>query len=478
MGPQETPAPEAGAAGSRGKWWVLAAVGVGTFMSALDASIVNIVLPVVTQTFGTDLASIQWVVTIYLLVIAGVLLTFGRLGDLRGHRAVYVWGFLIFVLGSAASGLAPSVAVLIVSRGIQAVGAAVLVSNSPAILTRNFPASQRGQVLGLQAMMTYLGLTVGPSLGGLLTDTLGWRAVFYVNVPVGLLALYLSVRFIPRDEPAAHAERFDIPGAVAFLAGLVALLLALNQGAEWGWTSPAVLGLIVLAVLLLGAFLAIERRSGSPMLDLSLFRRRLFSASAASAVFNYITLNTVLFLMPFYLIEGRGLDPAGAGLVLTVQPLLMAISAPLSGAISDRVGARLPGTVGMIILMVGVLLLSRLGPEASPGLIAGSLAVVGLGTGIFISPNSSALMGAAPRQRQGIASGVLAEARLVGQVLGIGLAGAIYTTVLAQGSSTDASLFSAIHTSFTVAGGVALLGAVSSAVRGGQASPDRTPTRG
>ena len=459
---------QAGGPGLDGKWWLFAAIGVGTFMSTLDSSVVNIILPVVSRTFGSQLSGIQWVVTIYLLVIAGLSLSFGRLGDLRGHKAVYVWGFVVFVLGSALSGMAPSVAALIAFRGLQALGAAVLVANSPAILTRNYPPSQRGRVLGLQSTMTYLGLTVGPSLGGWLAGQFGWRSVFYVNVPVGLLALYLSVRFIPRDEPSAQAERFDVPGALAFMAGLVALLLALNQGYALGWGSRAVLGLFGLALLSLGGFVLIEWRSKSPMLDLRLFRTRLFSMAVVSAMFNYIGISSVLFLMPFYLQDGRGMSPNAAGLVLTTQPLIMAIAAPLSGTLSDRIGSRLLSTLGMVIMTVGILLLSRLGPGVPPSLIAGALAIVGLGTGMFISPNSSALMGAAPRQRQGVASGVLAEARLVGQVLGIGLAGAIYTTILSRGQAGGANtaLFNAVHVSFLVASGVAMLGAIASAGRG------------
>src|SRR5437868_1733282 len=192
-------------AGVDRKWWVLLAVGVGTFMSALDGSVVNTVLPVMAGSFGSDIATIQWVVTLYLLVVSGLLLSFGRLGDLRGHKAVYVTGFVVFVLGSALCGLAPTAGALVACRALQAVVAAMLFANSPAILTRNFPPAQRGQALGLRASLTYLGQMVGPFLGGWLAVQFSRRAVFYVNVPVGLLALLLSLRFIPRDAPADHA---------------------------------------------------------------------------------------------------------------------------------------------------------------------------------------------------------------------------------------------------------------------------------
>jgi EmrB/QacA subfamily drug resistance transporter len=466
------------AAGVERKWWILLAIGVGSFMSALDGSVANVVLPVVRRTFGSDVATIEWVVTIYLLVVSGLLLSLGRLGDLRGHKPVYISGFAVFVLGSALCGLARSTETLIAFRALQALGAAMLLANAPAILTKNFPETQRGQALGMQATMTYLGLTVGPSLGGWLTSQFNWRAVFYINVPVGLLALWLSLRFIPRDakRAAEHTEQFDVAGAVTFMAGLVALLLGLNQGQEWGWTSPPILALLAVAVLLLGAFLLIERRVSNPMLDLSLFQRRIFSAAAASAVLNYICLYSVLFLLPFYLIQGRSLDPAQAGLILTAQPLVMAIAAPISGTLSDRIGSRLLGTLGMLVLAVGLFFLSRVGPYTPFHVLAGALAVVGLGTGMFVSPNSSALMGSAPRQRQGIASGILATARNVGMALGVGLAGAIYTTVIARGQmlGSTTALFDAIDMGFLVATGVAVLAAATCAVRGSQpTTPER-----
>ena len=413
---------QAAAAGadSRHKWLVFLAIGIGTFMSALDGSVVNTILPVIRTFFQSDVAAVEWVVVIYLLVVSSLLLTFGRLGDLRGHKALYISGFLIFVAASALCGLAPSVWVLVLARGIQAIGAAMLFANSPAILTKAFPPQQRGQVLGLQATMTYLGLTAGPSLGGWLAQSFGWRAVFYINVPIGLIAFVLSLVFIQAEaHPESKGERFDLPGAVLFSAGLVALLFGLNQGGSLGWGSAIILTSLFAAVALLGVFLWVESRAPYPMLDLSLFQKRIFSAGAASALLNYICLYSVLFLMPFYLIQGLGLNPAQAGLLLTAQPVIMAIAAPISGSLSDRIGSRLLSTLGMGILALGLFLISRLGASSSHTSILIGLAVTGLGTGIFISPNTSALMGSAPRQRQGIASGILASARNVGMVLGV-----------------------------------------------------------
>lgn len=447
------------------KWWVFVAVGLGTFMTAVDSSVVNTILPVLRDFFKTDISSMQWVVIIFLLVVSSLLLAFGRLGDLQGHKRYFVIGFLIFITASALCGFAPSVIFLVISRAAQAVGSAMLLANSPAILTGNFPPEQRGRVLGLQATMTYLGLSAGPALGGLLTQSLGWRSVFYINVPIGLLAFLVSVFAIRPDHPTeVTRERFDWTGALLFSAGLISLLLGLNKGSDWGWSSLPVLGSLAIAIVLLALFILVESRTASPMLDLTLFKNRLFSASTGSAVINYICLYSVLFLMPFYLIQGRGLNPAQAGLLLTAQPTVMAISAPISGALSDKIGSRFLATIGMAIIGLGLFLLSRLSLGSVNWQIVLGLAVTGLGTGVFISPNTSALMGSAPRQRQGIASGILATARNVGMVLGIGLAGAIFTSVLQR--TGQGNIFPAISTALMVAVGVAGIGALISAVRG------------
>ena len=450
------------------KWWVLLTVGVGTFMSALDASAVNTVLPVVNRSLGSQITTIEWVITIYLLVVSGILLAFGRLGDMYGHKPVYVTGFVVFVSSSALCGLSPSAAFLIAFRALQGVGAAMLFANSPAILTKAFPSVQRGQALGVQSSMTYLGLTVGPSLGGWLTTQLSWRAVFYINVPIGLTALLLSLRFIPSEALPEHHENFDWAGAVTWMCGLSALVLALNRGHVWGWPSPLILGLLAASGLSLALFVVVERRMRAPMLDLSLFERRIFSSAIASAVLNFICVYSIVFLLPFYLIQGREISPARTGLLLTAHSIVRAIVAPVSGTLSDKVGTRLPAALGMAVLGVGLFLLSRLGAESSTSQIAAGLAIAGLGTGIFTAPNNSALMGSAGRHQQGIAAATLATARNVGMVLGVGVAGAIFAAVSAgDGSGGGAALLiRAVDSGLLVAAGVAALG-VLTAIAGG-----------
>jgi len=448
------------------KWWVLLAIGAGTFMSALDTSVVNTILPIVNAYFKSDIATVEWVVITYLLLVSGLLPSFGRLGDIYGHKSVYMIGFFIFILSSLLCAIAPTIYTLIAARAIQAIGAAMLSSNSPAILTKSFPSQQRGQALGLQATMTYAGLITGPSLGGWLADAFSWRSVFYINLPVGLIAMLLSYMAIPKDKIRETRETFDIPGAIFFMGGLVSLLFGLNQGSDYGWSSLPILSLFGFSIICVIIFISVEKRHNRPMLDLSLFRHRVFTTSVISAILNYICVYCVLFLMPFYLIQGRDLSSSQSGLILSAQPLIMALVAPISGTISDKIGARAPGMVGMGLLSIGLFLLSRLNLQTPILYILISLVTTGLGIGIFISPNNSALMGAAPGNRQGIAAGILATSRNVGMVLGIGFSGAIFTTILALNSDGNASLIIAIQYSFFAAAIIALFGIFTTAIRG------------
>ncbi len=454
------------------KWWILIAIGVGSIMTPLDASVANIVIPILKDYFHTSIPTLEWVITIYLLVVSGLLLTFGRLGDIRGHKSIYVWGFVLFVVGSALCGEAISVEMLIASRALQALGAAMLFANSPAILTENFPGSQRGQALGLQSAMTYLGLTIGPSLGGWLADRFSWRAVFFINLPIGLIAIALCLYFIPKDAARVRREPFDLPGALTFMTGLIAILFGLNQGNELGWVSPIILGLFLTGIILIVLFISIELRHPNPMLDLSLFRRQLFSAATIAAYLNYVCIYMIIFLMPFYLEQGRSLSAAQAGMILTAQPIIMMIVAPISGTLSDRIGSRLLSTLGMGIMAVGLLILSQIASATPLTMTILGLSIVGLGTGVFISPNTNALLGSAPANRRGIASGVMATARNSGMVMGVGLAGALFTTsLIGDNPSGLSAMFHGINLSFLTASGIALMGLLVSAARGHPEEP-------
>jgi EmrB/QacA subfamily drug resistance transporter len=452
---------------------IVTALAFGAYMAALDNSIVNAVLPVVADSFGTDLASIEWVVTSYLLVQSALLLTFGRLGDLWGHKRVYLSGLAVFVVSSALCGLAPSTPFMVGWRSVQAIGASMIVANLAAILTSVFPPEQRGRAVGIQATIVYVGLATGAPLGGWLTGSLGWRSIFYVNVPLGLLALILGSRVNIPIRASGRREPFDVLGAAVYVLGLGLLLLGLNQGHVWGWTSGPVVGCLLVGLALLVAWGIIELRVPSPMLDLRLFAQRTFSAPVFSALLSYGASITTSFLLPFALIQGRGLSPAQAGLILTCQPIVMAITASISGSLSDRIGSRIPATSGMVVQAIGLFLLSRVTLDTPISLIVGMLLLTGLGIGLFTSPNNSAVLGAVPSQRRGVANGILGTARTLGMLLGIALAGAVYATTLGTLDAESAgAILQAAGTGFLVASAIAVVGAVTSATRPTAAKPE------
>ena len=445
------------------RWLVMSAVGVGSLLGSIDNNVVSIALPTIRHQFNADVASAEWVISIYLLTACSFLLSFGRLGDMRGQKPIYITGFATFVAASALCGVAPSMPLLILFRAIQGLGVSMLFSTAPAILTMNFPGSQRGRVLGLQVVMVYLGAMIGPMFGGWLTDAFSWRAVFYINVPIGLTALFLGVRFIPNIRPAKTGEHFDFAGALLFMAAFAILTTALNQGHSYGWISGHILRMFAAATFLLIAFVWTESRTAAPLLDLSMFRVSTFALSAVSSICNYIGMFTIGFLMPFYLIQGHGISSSRAGLLMTIQPVVMIVSAPGAGAISDRIGTRLPAMLGMGLLAVATFLLGQMGPTTPLAFVGASIAIAGLGVGLFVAPNNSTLMGSAPRNRQGIASGVLATARYIGMILGVGVAGAIFTTYLR--AETETAFFAGIRAAFLTASAICCIGCITSAAR-------------
>lgn len=405
----------------RGHWRVLAAVLVGSVMGPLDASIVYVSLPSIAQQFQVDPAAVGWVSMGYLLIMGGFLLSFGRLGDMLGFKRIYLAGLAVFTLASLACSLAGSLASLILFRAVQAVGAGMSLSMTPAIITDVFPPTERGRALGINGMVVAAGLALGPSLGGLLVDLAGWRSIFWVNLPIGLAASALAQRVLPARAGAAGAQ-FDWPGSLLGFFSLLCLLLFASQGQLFGGTSLALLlGALGLAVW----FVRWESRAPQPILDLSLFRRRWFSVGNAASLLNFVTQYIIVFLTPFLLQQEMGFKPGQAGALMTAFPLIVLVVAPVAGALSDRLGQRSLAVAGSCCCTAAAFGLSRFTPPAGPLEVACWLGLFGLGTGLFQSPNTSAVMGAVPPHRLGIASGVLATARNVGMVFGIALGGAI-----------------------------------------------------
>ena len=449
------------------KWWTLAVVGLGTFMAALDGSVVNVALPVIRQATHSSVSTVEWVILAYLIAVSSSLLVFGRLADIYGKRSIYMAGQTVFVLGSLGCGLADRIGVLIAARAIQGAGAAMMIALSPAILVSAFPGSERGRALGLQATLTYLGLSIGPALGGFLTQRFGWPSIFFVNVPVGFGAL-AAARKVLRSDRQNGEQPFDPAGALAMAGSLAALLLVLSKGGDLGWGHPLIAGLAAFAAGSGAWFVAIERRSAHPALDFSLFSNRMFSASVLAAYLCYASTAAVGFLMPFFLLTAAGHDAAHAGVTLMALPLAMlAVTGP-SGYLSDKTGVRWPATAGMALMAAGIAWLGHLRPENAVGHIAAGLAVAGVGAGLFTSPNNSAIMGAVPKNRQGVAGAILGTARTVGFASGVALAGLIYAACLdgPAEAATPENVAHAVRMGLRLAAAVAGVAAVCSALRG------------
>jgi EmrB/QacA subfamily drug resistance transporter len=458
------------AASGRYKWLVLGTVALGTLMSTIDSSVVNIALPVISQQFHAGVTTVIWVTVAYLLTVTVLLLTFGRLGDLVGRQRIFGLGMLVFTVGSALCGLSGSVGQLILFRVVQAAGAAMMFANSGAIVTAAFPPTERGRALGITGSVVSTGLTIGPSLGGLLLDWAGWRSIFYINLPIGLIGL-LAMRFLLRpDEPAAERPRFDFVGSILLGVGLLAFTLALTQGDQVGWGSPLISGGLSLAVVALVAFVWQERRAAQPMVDLNLFRNRLFTAANVAGFLNFVAGFTNVLLMPFYLQQLKGFSPSHAGLIMTAVPLTTMFVAPVSGWLSDRFGSVGLSSTGLTINAVGLWWLSRLGQEASSADVTLRLVLMGFGNGLFQSPNNSAIMGSVPRARLGVASSFIALVRNLGMVTGMAVAGAMFdgrkSAYQAQGLAKSVAFLGAFRDAYWLAVAVLLVGVVASLVRG------------
>jgi len=408
------------------KWFILMAVGMGVFLATIDGSIVNITLPTMVEKLNTTFPIIQWVVLAYLLTVTTLMLSIGRLGDMIGKKRIYATGFIVFTLGSVLCGIAQSVYWLIGFRVLQAVGAAMIMALGTAIITEAFPASQRGMALGISGSIVSIGIILGPTIGGLILSIASWHWIFLVNLPIGIIGILMVLRFVPATRPPG-GQKFDYWGALALFFSLLALLLALTAGQQRGFNDPLILSAILAGLLLLGGFLWIERHTSQPMIDLRLFKNRLFAINLATGFLSFVAIAGTMLLMPFYLENILGYPPQTIGLMLAVVPLAMMFISPVSGFFSDRFGTRLIALIGLVIMASGYYLISKFNLQTTAIIYIFSFAPIGLGFGTFSSPNNSAIMGSAPQNQLGVASGMLAVNRTLGQTTGIALLGAIWT---------------------------------------------------
>ena len=483
--PETRPAQKSDEQERPNKWLVFTILAIGIFMATLDSSIVNISLPTIARFFGVPLnGAVEWVIIAYLVVTAGVLLTVGRLADLIGRKPIWIAGLIIFTGGSAICGASVSLGMLIAARALQGLGGALIMAISPAMLTSAFPPGERGRALGMNAVIVALGVSVGPTLGGIITENVSWRWIFYVNVPLGIIGIIATLRIL-RESGIRGKGRFDPVGALLLAIGLVGLTLGLSFGQEWGWNSPLLISTLVISALAFGALVFVERRVSNPIIVGVLLRSRVFLSANVSLILNFLALFAVSFMLPFYLEELRGYSTLQAGLLLTPLPLTIAVIAPFSGALADRIGTRWLASIGLGIACVGLVFVSQLNAHSSTFDIIWRLVFTGAGQALFQSPNNSALMGAAPREHLGSASGYLATGRVVGQSVSVALAGAIFTSLgganagallvanqfhpglsVAQISQLQQTFASGFHAAFIVCACIAAIGVFTSLVRG------------
>ena len=451
------------------KWWTLGAVAFGLFMIMLDNTVVNVALPSMARDLGVGLSELEWIVTGYALTFASVMLTGGKLADLLGRRLIFVVGLVIFTGASLACGLAESGEFLIGARIVQGVGAALMNPATLSIIAATFPPHQRGMAIGIWAGVSALALAIGPLVGGLLTQHLNWNWIFFVNIPVGILAIVASFVLIRESKDESLEQRLDLPGLVTSGIGLFAFTYALIEANTYGWTSGRIIGAFLVAAVMLTAFVLLERHQRLPMLDLTLFRNGTFAGANLAILLVALAMFGVFFFVSLYMQGILGYSAVQAGAAFLPMTILIILVAPIAGKTSDRIGSRWLMTGGMLLVTAQLVYFSTLGATEKyvsllPGLIVG-----GIGMALVMTPSAAAAVRALPVDKSGVGSAVLNAFRQVGGSIGIALMGAIMAHEVGglQGPEVfrDPQRFvDGFSVSLRVAAGIALLGAVVSFV--------------
>ncbi len=416
-------------------WLVLFSVGLGLFMVVIDITILNIAMPAIAGELDASLPQVQWILIAYTLALTGLVPFFGRVSDVLGRKRLFVIGVSAFAAASLLAASSRTIGWLIAARVLQAGGGALITSNVLAIITDTFPKGKRGTAMGVQAILISGGAAVGPTLGGLLVTRFGWEAVFLINVPIALVAALLATVTLPPLRSHRTLEPLDWLGAGLLFAGSSALLLGVTKAPDWGWGSPAVWSLIPAGIGLLGLFVWRERRAPYPLIDLSLFRIRAFTAGQTAGAFATIAMATVMLLMPFYWQGVRGFSAQTTGLFMLPLPLAFMVVAPLSGRLSDRVGARGIASSGLGLVMLALLAFSGITATSPVPDVLWRLLLLGVGMGMFIAPNNNAVMSAAPDDKRGVASGLLGMFRYTGQSLGVAFGGTVFALFASGGGA-------------------------------------------
>ena len=418
---------------------ILLSVCIGQTIVGLDQRAITVALPTLTTTFHAAFTTIQWTILVYDLVLIGLIITMGRLGDIFGRRRFYTLGFVIFVSASALCGLSQTIGQLIFFRAVQALGGSMIAANGRAIVSVNLPPAERGRALGLTSTAFHIGFLTGPSLGGFLIDTIGWRWIFYINMPFSLCGAYLAWKVVPETRMTEKAA-IDIPGALLLLMTNGLFIYAIDQLPRTGWAHPIFLTTLSLAVLTLIILLRVEARAGTPILILSMFRSRLFSAGNASLFLVAGTLSAINFLLPFFLQNLLGYSPSQVGWIIVADSVIIMVMAPIAGSLSDRFGSRLLCTVGCAVIGVAQFFLATLHMDATLARIILPLALWGIGWALFNAPNQSSILGAVGSEKIGAAAGMIATTARTGGAMGVALSATLFGYLLASAGLTGAQI--------------------------------------
>ncbi len=412
-----------------GKWGAMLAVGLSIFMSTLDMNIINVSLPTLVEQLNTDFTTIQWVIVIYVLVLTTMTLGFARLGDMFDKKKLFATGLILFTIASLLCALSPSIGWLIAFRGFQGIGAAMTQALGLAIITSAFPAHERGKAMGIVGTVVSVGLSSGPAIGGILIGLVGWRSIFLVNIPIGLIAVWAASRYVSPSEKHDAKQRFDFPGAFLLFVTLSCYALGMTMGQRNGFHVFSVQALLAAAFVFLIVFTFVELGSFHPMVDLRLFKIARFAVGLSMGFMVFIVISSQ-FLLPFFFELVKGYSPQAVGILMIIVPASMGLISPLAGTLSDRFGTALISMFGLIVSLFGCLAISTLQETTTFFGCVLRLIPFGLGMGFFQSPNNSAVMGAVPKKRLGIASGLLTLSRTLGHTSGIPISGVIFTAMV------------------------------------------------
>ena len=408
------------------RWRALAVICAAFFMTILDVSIVNVALPSIGRSLHFSQANLQWVITAYAITFGGFLLLGGRAADLFGRRRTFLVGVGVFTAASFVCGLSSSEAVLIAARAVQGLGAAIISPAALSIVMTTFEeGAERNKALGIWGAMGGSGAAAGVLFGGILTKYLGWEWIFFVNVPVGILALALSFVLIAETRAGTGEQRLDLTGLLTSSAGLLALVYGLIEANKYGWSSGTILTLFAAAALLLAGFVVLERHKRHAMLDLRLFAKRTFAGANIAALLVSLAMFGIFFFVSIYMQNILGYSPVHTGVIFLPMTVLVVVSAPLAGKATDLIGPRWPITVGMLLLTASLLSFSRLGVHASFSDLLPGMMIGGVGIGIAMGPMTAAALSTASIDEAGVVAGVITTSRQVGGALGVALMGAI-----------------------------------------------------